>query len=94
MAKKVKCLECANMMHWATPLSINAKNYEYAKHCLDAVKRSFVCGMTSKVKPIGNEQYCKYFEKCVYKQSNELEAKRLEKLIAEYEDKLAETKGE
>ena len=30
------------------------------------VKRSFVCGYTDKVKPLGNEQYCKHFEKeCV-----------------------------
>ena len=88
MSKKVKCIECENMMFFATPLKVNANNYEYAKHCLAVVKRSFVCDYTGKVKPLGNEQYCKYFEKRVRGYSNEKDIKRLEEAIAEYENQL------
>ena len=98
MAKKVKCMECTDMSCWATPRRINAKNYEYAKHCLNVIKRSFVCCSTGKVKPIGNEQYCKYFNRCAFDNSDRLEhdIKQLEQLIAEYEaeQKLESMKGE
>ena len=85
MSKKVKCAECEHMMTFATPKRVDADNYEYAKHCLEVVKKYFVCGWTEKQKPLNNEQYCKYFLKRVRECSNEERIKKLEDAIAEYE---------
>ena len=85
MSKKVRCAECEHMMTFATPSIVDADNYEYAKHCLEVVKRFFVCGWSDKQKPINNEQYCKYFLKKEYIRSNEARIKKLEEAIAEYE---------
>ena len=85
MSKKVKCIECEHMLSFATPTRVDADNYEYAKHCLEVVKRWFVCGWNEKQKPINNEQYCKYFLKKEYVRSNAAIIKRLEDAIAEYE---------
>ena len=89
MSKKVKCAECEHMMTFATPKRVDVDNYEYAKHCLEVVKKYFVCGLTEKQKPINNEQYCKYFLKREYEHSNEARIKKLEDAIAEYEKQLA-----
>lgn len=88
MSKRVKCAECENMMTFATPKRVDADNYEYAKHCLEVVKRYFICGWTDKQKPINNEQYCKYFLKRECEHSNEARIKMLEDAIAEYEKQL------
>lgn len=88
MSKKVKCIECEHMVAFAAPKRVDADNYECAKHCLEVVKRSFVCGYTGKQKPINNEQYCKYFLKREHSNSNEERIKRLEDTIAEYEKQL------
>lgn len=74
-------------MQWAFPGQITSKNYEYAKHCLDAIKNSLVCGQTNKVKRAEHEQYCKYF---IPKDECELEYDksrigRLEELIKFFE---------
>ena len=89
MSKKVKCIECEHTMFFATPDKVNADNYEYAKHCLEVVKRFFICCWTEKQKHINNEQYCKYFSKREYGNLNEKRIKRLEDAIAEYEKQLA-----
>lgn len=90
MSKRVKCAECEHMITFATPKRVDADNYEYAKHCLEVVKRYFICGWTDKQKPINNEQYCKYFLKKEYVRSNAAIIKRLENAIAEYEKQLKE----
>lgn len=90
MSKKVKCSECEHMMTFATPTKVDADNYEYAKHCLAVVKKSFVCGWTEKQKPLNNEQYCKYFLKSEHEHSSETRIKRLEDAIAEYEKQIKE----
>lgn len=87
MSKKHKCKFCAQSMQWAFPGQITSKNYEYAKHCLDAIKNSLVCGQTNKVKRSEHEQYCKYF---ILKDECDLEydkcrIERLEKLIKDFE---------
>jgi len=61
MSKKVKCKECDKSMRWALPGKVTASNLDYAKYCLDAVKRSMVCGQTMKTKNIEHEQYCKHY---------------------------------
>ena len=88
MSKKVKCVECEYMTTFATPTRVDADNYEYAKHCLDVVKRFFVCDWTEKQKQIDNEQYCKHFLKREYSHSNEARIKKLEDAITEYEKQL------
>lgn len=91
MSKKVKCIECENMMYFAIPSVVDADNYEYAKHCLDVVTKNLVCGCSNKTKLINNEQYCKHFKKRIYEYSNEDKIKRLEESISEYEKQLANT---
>ena len=88
MAKKVKCIECEYMITFATPKRVDADNYEYAKHCLEVVKKYFVCDITNKQKLINNEQYCGHFMKRVYEHSNEERIKKLEDAIAKYEEQL------
>ena len=88
MSKKVKCIECENMMLWALPTKVDDDNYEYAKHCLVVAKRSCICGWTNKQKLLNNEQYCKYFIKREHEHSNEQGIKKLEDAIAEYENRL------
>lgn len=88
MSKKVKCAECEYMITFATPKRVVADNYEYAKHCLEVVKKYFVCGWTGKQKLLNNEQYCKYFLKREHEHSNEERIKKLENAIAEYEKQL------
>jgi hypothetical protein len=73
------------MLSFATPKKVDADNYEYAKHCLEVVKRYFVCGWSEKQKLVGNEQHCKYFLKREHGHSNEARIKMLEDAIAEYE---------
>ena len=90
MSKKVKCMECENMMYFAIPVKVNETNYECAKSCLAIAKRSVFCSKTSKPKPLNNEQYCKHFEKRIYDDSNEKDIRKLEVAIAEYEKKLKE----
>ena len=85
MSKKVKCAECEYMITFATPKRVDADNYEYAKHCLEVVKKYFVCEVTNKQKLLNNEQYCKHFLKREHKHSNEERIKKLEDAIAEYE---------
>ena len=63
-------------------------NYEYAKHCLEVVKRYFVCDVTNKQKLLNNEQYCRHFLKRVRECYNEERIKKLEDAIAEYEKQL------
>jgi hypothetical protein len=88
MAKKVKCIDCEYMITFAIPTRVVADNYEYAKHCLEVVKKYFVCEVTNKQKLINNEQYCRHFLKRVRECSNEERIKKLEDAIAEYESKL------
>lgn len=88
MSKKVQCSECEYMMTFATPKRVDADNYEYAKHCLEVVKKYFVCDITNKQKLINNEQYCRHFLKRVREYSNEARIKKLEEAIAEYEKQL------
>ncbi len=90
MSKRVKCAECEHMMTFATPKKVDADNYEYAKHCLEVVKRYFICGWTDKQKPLNNEQYCKYFLRSEHNHSNDARIKILENAIAEYEKQLKE----
>lgn len=61
MAKKVKCMDCTNSMHWSLPEQVRENNLEYAKHCVCVAKRSIVCGETMKTKGINHEQYCKKY---------------------------------
>lgn len=89
MSKKVKCAECEYMTTFATPKRVVADNYEYAKHCLEVVKKYFVCEVTNKQKLLNNEQYCRHFLKRVRECSNEERIKKLEDAIAEYEKQLA-----
>lgn len=86
MSKKVKCEECEYMITFATPTRVDADNYEYAKHCLEVVRKYFVCEVTNKQKLIGNEQYCRHFLKRVREHSNEERIKKLEDAIAKYEN--------
>ena len=88
MSKKVKCMECEYMITFATPTRVNSDNYEYAKHCLEVVKKYFVCDITNKQKLISNEQYCRHFLKREHERSNEARIKILEDAIAEYEKQL------
>ena len=88
MSKKVKCEDCEYMITFAIPTRVVADNYEYAKHCLEVVKKYFVCEVTNKQKPIENEQYCRHFLKRVRERSNEERIKKLKDAIAEYESKL------
>lgn len=88
MSKKVKCIECENMMFFAIPRYVNEKNYEYAKHCLKIANRYCVCGYTDKTKPLDNEQYCKHFEERTCNYSNKERIKKLEEAILEYEKQL------
>ena len=85
MSKKVKCIECENLMFFAIPHQVSEVNYEYAKHCLEVIKRSFVCGETNKTKRLDNEQYCKHFRKADCIRSNAGNVKWLEEVIVEYE---------
>ena len=84
MAKKVKCIDCAEYTNWSLPVKVNKENIDYAKHCLFIAKRTFVCGRTMKTKPLNNEQYCKHF--CKSEHKNDFNAKR----IAELEAKIKE----
>lgn len=87
MSKKHKCKLCAQSMQWAFPGRITSDNYEYAKHCLNAIKNSLVCGQTAKVKRSEHEQYCKYFipkDECDLEYDNR-RIERLEKLIKDFE---------
>ena len=94
MSKKAKCMDCENLMFFATPLRVNVHNYEYAKQCLYIAKRSIVCGHHGdKVKPMDNEQYCRHLKKSTRIHSNEEDIKRLEDTIAEYEKQLVNEKG-
>lgn len=95
MSKKVKCKECENMMNWSLPESITNFNYEYAKHCLDIAKSTFVCGITMKTKRRDNEQYCKHFEKSIYNMEdlNNKRLLKLEEMIKEYETKVGKNNG-
>ena len=88
MSKKVKCSECEYMITFATPTRVVAGNYKYAKHCLEVVKKYFVCDVTNKQKLLNNEQYCRHFLKRVRECSNEERIKKLEDAIAEYEKQL------
>ena len=88
MSKKVKCAECEYMITFATPTRVDADNYEYAKHCLEVVKKYFVCGWSEKQKLIGNEQYCKHFLKRDRELFDESRIKKLENAIVEYEKQL------
>lgn len=88
MSKKVKCAECEYMITFAIPKRVDADNYEYAKHCLEVVKKYFVCEVTNKQKLLNNEQYCRHFLKRVRECSNEERIKKLEDAIAEYEKQL------
>lgn len=63
MAKKVKCIECINVMEWALPDEVIQENVDYAKRCLSISEKTFVCGQTMKTKNRSHEQYCKHFEK-------------------------------
>lgn len=90
MSKRVKCVECEHMMTFATPKKVDADNYEYAKHCLEVVKRYFICGWSEKQKLINNEQYCKYFLKRQHNYSSDARIKKLEGAITEYEKQLKE----
>ena len=85
MSKKVKCIDCEYMITFATPKRVDADNYEYAKHCLEVVKKYFVCDITNKQKLICNEQYCRHFLKRDSERFEETRIKRLEDAIAEYE---------
>ena len=42
MSKKHKCKLCAQSMQWAFPGRVTSDNYEYAKHCLNAIKSSLL----------------------------------------------------
>lgn len=91
MSRKVKCKMCEESMRWALPERITEKNYEYAKHCLRAVKNTLVCGHTMKTKSIEHEQYCKHFckkdERMIDYEIN-IEPKRIqnfEDMIKQYE---------
>lgn len=87
MSKKHKCKLCAQGMQWAFPGRITSDNYEYAKHCLNAIKNSLVCGQTAKVKRSEHEQYCKYFipkNECDLEYDNR-RIERLEKSIKDFE---------
>lgn len=93
MAKKVKCIECANSCFFSLPCRVTSNNYDYAKHCLAVAKRSIYCGQVNKTKPREHEQYCKHFFKEEFSYSIDDEIARLEKMIEEYE--IAESmKGE
>lgn len=90
MAKKVKCIDCINSMHWALPVMVRGENLEYAKYCSRIAKRSIVCGETMKTKQINHEQYCKkYREKTEwdkeYDKVYDKEISELEKKIEDYE---------
>ena len=92
MGKLCECSNCDNCSHWATVHEITKENYEYAKQCLVALKRSFVCGQTNKIKPIGNKQQCKYFTDDMFHGKLEnlymRNIEEAEKQIAEYESTL------
>ena len=85
MAKKVKCIECANSSFFALPHRVTSNNYDYAKYCLVVAKRSIYCGRVDKVKPREHEQYCKHFFKGEFSYNIDNEIARLEKMIEEYE---------
>lgn len=90
MSKKVRCKECSNAIMWALPVSVTNRNYEYAKQCLLAAKRSIVCGITSKVKRVNNEQHCKKFcgksnDDIIADTLFKEEISNLEQLIHDYE---------
>lgn len=89
MSKKVKCIECENVMFFYLPSIVNADNYEYAKHCLAVATRKCVCAWTNKEKPLNNEQYCKHFIKKERNYPNEERIERLKNTIEEYEKQLA-----
>lgn len=85
MAKKVKCIDCMESMNWALPHKVNAKNLDYAKHCLRVAKNTIVCGYTMKTKKRDNEQYCKHFHKTQYSNDNTKQLEELEVKIREFE---------
>lgn len=89
MSKKVKCIECENVMFFYLPSIVNADNYEYAKHCLTVATRRCVCAWSNKEKLLNNEQYCKHFEKRTSLYSNEKRIEGLKTAIEEYEKQLA-----
>lgn len=87
MSRKQKCKLCAQSMQWVLLGQVTSKNYEYAKHCLNVVKSSLVCGQTTKVKRVEHEQYCKYFilkDECDFEYDNH-RIERLEKSIKDFE---------
>ena len=88
MSKKVKCIECENVMFFYLPSIVNADNYEYAKHCLTVATRRCVCAWSNKEKSLNNEQYCKHFEKRTSLYSNEKRIEGLKTAIEEYEKQL------
>lgn len=86
MSKKRKCIECENATRWSVEMKVSDKNIDYAKQCLCAAKRSIVCDITMKTKPIDHEQYCKHFRKKEYEDLCYQECiENLERMIIEYE---------
>ena len=43
MARKVRCVECANTNHWALPERVTEENYRYAQWCHALAGCSVVC---------------------------------------------------
>lgn len=77
MSKKVKCVECSNVLFFGIQNEkINKDNYEDVKKCLEIVKRKMICDVTMREKSKDNEQYCEHFEKC---NENDLKIKEFEK---------------
>lgn len=85
MSKKVKCGECYCLMQWMLPRGVTNKNYEYAKVCLEAVKTTGVCGITSRTKRKDHKQYCKHFRPLDKLEDIDEGIKRLEEKIRKYE---------
>ena len=90
MAKKVRCRDCKNSVHWALPERVGENNYEYAKHICYVAKNSIICGETMRAKRIDHEQFCKkYREKkgydTKYDEGYRRELAELEEKIKEYE---------
>ena len=90
MAKKVRCRDCKNSVHWALPERVGENNDEYAKHICNVANNSILCGETMRAKRIDHEQFCKkYQEKNVYDTKYDEQYRRelveLEEEIKEYE---------
>lgn len=86
MAKKVRCLECANSMDWSLP---TVEVIKANPHLQDTLENYILCGETTKRKNVDHCQYCKHYlhdSDGHRKKSREIYERDLKKIMKESEE--------